>query len=326
MAKISVIVPVYRVEPYLRKCVDSIRNQTFRDLEIILVDDGSPDGCGEICDQYQELDNRVRVIHKANGGLSSARNAGLDSATGEYIGFVDSDDYIAKDMFETLYNNIVEHDADIAVCGAWVCFPDRTVSANKIQYKGLADQEAAYRMILLGDVVKAHVWDKLFKREVFENVRFPIGKIFEDIYILDELMLRAETVYIDTAPKYHYVQRTNSILHTPFHNGDQCIIEAYEKNRSTIHKRFPALMDAACSRVWHSYRFVFQKISLLDKSRQAALRPYKKELVHKLRKDLSAILRNRSLRGQERLQLLLIAIFPGFYTFIVRHRKVSPIS
>ena len=117
MPKVSIIVPVYKVGPYLAKCIDSILSQTLTDFELILVDDGSPDSCGEICDGYAKKDERIKVIHKQNGGLSSARNAGLDIAKGEYIGFVDSDDYIEHDMYEFLYKNSVQYDTDIACCG-----------------------------------------------------------------------------------------------------------------------------------------------------------------------------------------------------------------
>ena len=115
--KISIIVPVYKVEPYIHKCIDSILNQTFKEFELILVDDGSPDNCGNICDEYAKKDNRVRVIHKENGGISSARNIGLDVSNGEYIGFVDSDDYIKLDMYERLYNSCKVNNADISIIG-----------------------------------------------------------------------------------------------------------------------------------------------------------------------------------------------------------------
>lgn len=119
MPKISIIVPVYNVEKYLEKCVRSILAQTFTDFELILVDDGSPDSSGAMCDQFAEQDQRVKVIHKENGGLSDARNAGIEIATGEYLGFVDSDDYIADDMYELLYTNIVKEDADLSICGIY---------------------------------------------------------------------------------------------------------------------------------------------------------------------------------------------------------------
>ena len=127
-AKISIIVPVYKVEPYLRKCLDSIVGQTYQKLEIILVDDGSPDSCGAICDAYAARDERIRVIHKENGGVASARNAGLDAATGDYIGWVDSDDWIEADMFECLLKGAEDYDADIVVCGREDSYPDHNLS------------------------------------------------------------------------------------------------------------------------------------------------------------------------------------------------------
>ena len=125
MAKVSVIVPIYKVEKYIKKCVDSIVGQTLPDIEIILVDDGSPDDCGAICEGYAKQDLRIKVIHKANEGLSEARNTGINAATSEYIGFVDGDDYVAPDMYEVLYKNITEQNADVAVCGLYDCYTDR---------------------------------------------------------------------------------------------------------------------------------------------------------------------------------------------------------
>ena len=135
---ISIIVPVYNVESYLADCVDSITAQTFKDIEIILVDDGSPDSCGQICDDYAKTDKRIRVIHKQNGGLSDARNAGIQLASGRYLGFIDSDDYIATDMFERLYNSIIETDSDIAMCYA-ANFIDGSIA--ELDEKGTARRE-----------------------------------------------------------------------------------------------------------------------------------------------------------------------------------------
>jgi glycosyltransferase involved in cell wall biosynthesis len=126
MCEISIIVPVYDVEKYLKKCVDSILNQTFKDFELILVDDGSPDNSGAICDQYAEKDSRVRVIHKENGGLSDARNAGIEVARGKYLGFVDSDDFVNEDMYKQLYTSIIENNADLSICGIFDLYEGKT--------------------------------------------------------------------------------------------------------------------------------------------------------------------------------------------------------
>ncbi|MFR2551722.1 MAG: glycosyltransferase [Clostridioides difficile] len=146
MPKISIIVPVYNVEKYLEKCVRSILAQTFTDFELILVDDGSLDSSGAMCDQFAEQDQRVKVIHKENGGLSDARNAGIELATGEYLGFVDSDDYIADDMYELLYTNIVKEDADLSICGIYDVYEGKEPVEKQQQYIVL-DKVAAMKMI-----------------------------------------------------------------------------------------------------------------------------------------------------------------------------------
>lgn len=164
MPKISIIVPVYNVEKYLEKCVRSILAQTFTDFELILVDDGSPDSSGAMCDQFAEQDQRVKVIHKENGGLSDARNAGIEIATGEYLGFVDSDDYIADDMYELLYTNIVKEDADLSICGIYDVYEGKEPVEKQQQYIVL-DKVAAMKMILEAKVVSVHAVNKLYKKK-----------------------------------------------------------------------------------------------------------------------------------------------------------------
>lgn len=209
--KISVIVPIYKVEPYLRKCLDSIVNQTYRNLEIILVDDGSPDNCGAICDEYAAKDQRVRVIHKANGGLSSARNAALEIATGAYIGFVDSDDWIEVKMFEVLLSGLQTAGADISVCGHYEEYKSHRKEFTWPKQLVL-DKERALEKLLQNDQMKNLVWDKLFCRNLFDNIRFPEGKTFEDMAIMHWLFLQAEKVVCLPNALYHYLQRSGSIV------------------------------------------------------------------------------------------------------------------
>ena len=177
---ISVIVPVYKAEPYLRQCVDSILEQTYRDIEVILIDDGSPDKCGEICDEYAEKDNRVRTFHTENRGVSAARNLGISEAKGEYIGFVDSDDRIEPDMYEILLKRMQETGADIAQCGV-------------LQYPGYGSEksEPEDEVLLRDDALKAliefrlnsYAWNKLYNSRLFETVTFPDGMNYEDAEI-----------------------------------------------------------------------------------------------------------------------------------------------
>lgn len=210
---VSVIVPVYKVEEYLPRCVDSILRQTYEDLEIILVDDGSPDASGAICDDYAARDSRVRVIHKPNGGLSSARNAGIDAATGDYLGFVDSDDWIGPDMYETMMGLMKQHHADL-VCGGRYNVDggtgEKTPGLCPKQEECITGEEMAGR-IFLWDGCDSSVCDKLFHRSLFETFRFPEGMVSEDVATTYKIVLKAGTVVMCPKPFYHYFHRSGSI-------------------------------------------------------------------------------------------------------------------
>ena len=208
---ISIIVPVYKVELYLRKCLDSIVNQTYKNLEILLIDDASPDRCGEICEEYASKDKRIRVFHnKVNRGLSAARNRGLVEATGEYIGFVDSDDWIESDMYEMLVQMIDE--ADIAVCGYYICNYTRTYIVGYIEKHTKSFFSGPDILIaLLDNEIDNAIWNKLYRKEIFERIRFPEDRSFEDAAIMHKIVEQAKGVYVYSLPKYHYQKRENSI-------------------------------------------------------------------------------------------------------------------
>lgn len=213
MPNISVIVPVYKVESYLRRCIDSILNQTYTDFELILVDDGSPDNCGAICDEYAHRDNRVVVIHQKNSGVSAARNAGLDISKGDYLSFVDSDDYIYPQYLDKLYSHLVVQEADISIC--------KTIHfSNEIPEK----QESAsvgniYDRIevcsMLCDYRKAigivEPWGKLYKKKFFDNVRFPVGRIHEDQFVAHKIMYASEKTVIIEDQLYGYFHNPDGI-------------------------------------------------------------------------------------------------------------------
>ncbi len=212
---ISVIVPIYNMEDYLIKCIESIINQTYKKLEIILVDDGSTDNCGIICDAYKLIDSRIKVIHKSNGGLSSARNAGLDIATGSLIGFVDSDDYLESTMYEKLKNNMDYYQSDISVCNFYHVKNGKrepsmkklpsNIAEGKNKFDNMHNEYIPYGMF---------AWNKLFKRELFDNIRYPDGKIYEDIYITCDLLEKANRVSYTLEPLYNYVFRDGSICNS----------------------------------------------------------------------------------------------------------------
>jgi len=212
---ISIIVPVYNVEKYLDYCVESIVNQTYKKLEIILVDDGSNDNSPEKCDLWAEKDSRIKVIHKNNGGVSSARNAGLDVACGEYIGFVDSDDYIDKDMYLCLLNEISKSNAKIACCQSVTvsdqskdfCEPIKSYDVVCLNSTETIEEIFAFKM-------GTSVWRRLFHRSLFEELRFPVGEINEEFPLIVPLSVRADTtVYVKRA-LYYYRDRSDSITGT----------------------------------------------------------------------------------------------------------------
>lgn len=213
---ISVIVPIYNVERYLRQCIDSILCQTYRDLEILLIDDGSQDSCGEICDEYAKRDNRIRVFHTKNNGLSAARNLGLRRARGEFIGFVDSDDWIESNMYESLLRQLEKTGADISNCGAW-----REYQKNRYDYNnfdGLFVERESIHALILGQISNA-AWNKLYKRNCWSGICFPDGHNHEELATIYKNLLKAHSVSCIPDHLYHYRMREGSIVHTSSMNN-----------------------------------------------------------------------------------------------------------
>ena len=213
--ELSIVVPVYKVERFLEKCVNSILNQTFQDFELILVDDGSPDSCPEICDRLARQDNRIRVIHQENRGLSGARNAGIDIAAGRYIGFVDSDDYIAPDMYEKLLNAIHREQAQIAICNF------QSVDENGAYLDGTQDllEPGTYTGLeILQKVADRNAtpyqvaWNKVYHRDVFRTLRYDLGKLNEDTRLFAPLFYSVQRVVCIEDALYFYVNNSESIM------------------------------------------------------------------------------------------------------------------
>lgn len=246
--KISVIVPVYRVEPYLNRCVQSIVDQTYRNLEIILVDDGSPDNCPAICDAWAAKDPRIKVIHKENGGLSDARNAGLAAAAGEYIGFLDSDDWVSPEMYQLLYENMAEHDSDIAACGVEMEWEDGT-PPRMLTKRGccVLTQEEAMQAVIEESWIQAPVWYKLYKREVVRDIPFPVGKCHEDVFWTYQVVGNARKVSVFDTPCYHYTQRSGSIMGEGYSIKRLDSLEAKMLRIQYVQERYPSMVvDAKC--------------------------------------------------------------------------------
>lgn len=211
---ISVIVPVYNIEKYIKKCIESIINQTYNNLEIILVDDGSTDKSGKICDEYALIDKRISVIHKENGGLSDARNCGIDVAKGKYIAFVDSDDFIDLKMYEILYNNLVKNNADISICKPYLFEKyNEVVEAKEAEVVTVWEKKDFYTKMYDDYLMTVVAWNKLYKREIFENIRYPQGKKIEDAAIIHYVLEKCEKIVLTNLELYFYYQRDDSIMH-----------------------------------------------------------------------------------------------------------------
>lgn len=241
---ISIIVPVYNVEKYIESCIETLLYQTYKDLEIILVDDGSTDESGKICDRYAKQDDRILVIHKKNGGLSDARNRGLDIAKGEFIGFVDGDDQVHPQMFEILLYNSLNYDADISACvmkkvsgifGKKVGI-DINISEQKIR---LLKREDALKNI---DIISVCAFNKLYKREIFNKIRYPIGKFHEDEFVIHELCYHSKKIVLTDQILYYYIQRNDSIM--AVYNRDKLYdaMEAYRKRIEFSKEKWPEVL------------------------------------------------------------------------------------
>lgn len=217
---VSIIIPIYKVEKYLDKCIESVVNQTYANLEIILVDDGSPDNCPAICDEWAKKDSRIMVIHKENGGLSSARNSGVAIAKGEWIGFIDSDDYIVPDMYEKMFLAVQESEAELCICGMkWVNEDGskyENVLTSPIINEVLTKEVAFSKLVGLDYYYYVTSVNKLYKKELFEKVIFPEGKLHEDEFTAHLFFNECEKIVCVQDELYFYVQHQNSIMNAAY--------------------------------------------------------------------------------------------------------------
>ena len=280
--------PVYNVERYLAQCVDSILSQTHKDLEIILVDDGSPDNCGVMCDDYAKRDSRVRVIHKGNGGLSDARNAGLAVCTGDYISFVDSDDYIASDMYEILAAFAEKEDLDVAMCGMVRVEPDhKRLSANFAPMILTDPNEMIYQIFVNpNELSMPGVCAHIYRASRYKDLLFEKGRYMEDVYYTIPCIERTRRFGICCDHKYFYNYRAGSItdLQVRGKRTDD-LIEGWVKNLQYIREHYPKSIFAGEYRVWTSYWMVIDRLRGKDEA-------YCKEMAHLIRRDMGKIWRN----------------------------------
>lgn len=236
---ISVIIPVYNVEKFLKKCLNSVISQDYKNLEIILIDDCSSDDSGKICDEYSKTDSRIKVIHKTeNEGVSSARNTGLENISGQYFSFVDSDDWIEPDMISYLYNGIIENDADISVCGHSAENTWKNKS-DHVQYKLVFNKKEAFNQLIHDVYLKSYLWNKLYKVKTKKNVMFPKNKTYEDLGEAYKFIINADKIVILPKMKYHYNNNKFSIVNNDSIPNALCAMELIEKRYFATKNEYP---------------------------------------------------------------------------------------
>ena len=259
---ISIVIPVYKVDQYLEQCILSVLNQTYKNLEILLIDDGSPDQSGTICDEWAKKDSRIKVIHKENGGLSDARNTGLNICNGEFIAFVDSDDFIAPTMMEELIAVLKKEGADIAECN-YLCFSDRQElfkkKAKSIRKVTGYSAEEALDLLLDETEFKYVVWNKLYRKNILDSLRFEVGKLHEDVFFTYQVFGICKKIIKYEVPLYYYRQRNESIMGNMFsiHNLDT--LDARKEQYLYMKEKFPQLSGKAQSQLLENCLYLGQK-------------------------------------------------------------------
>lgn len=280
---ISVIVPIYNVENYLEDCINSILSQSYKELEIILVDDGSPDSCGKICDKYSKKDSRITVIHKDNGGLSDARNTGIDAANGEYLSFVDSDDLLHKDFYLTLFNILIDNNSDISMCN-FLKFTNEKVNDKFIKnptIKTISNIDALNDLYTNKYVNYIVACNKLYKATLFKNLKFPLGKIHEDEFTTPKILFKANKISIIEEELYYYRQTPNSIMNSQFNISNLDFLEAIDDRLSFITENKLDMLYKKCI-----YQLSFERINFYYMIKNSDI-PNKEYLLNELRKKLS---------------------------------------
>lgn len=307
---ISIIIPVYNSRKYLSRCIESVLNQTYQNIEVILIDDGSTDGSFDICEQFAEKDSRVIVVHKENGGQASARNLGLKIATGEYIGFVDNDDVIESNMYEVLHDLCIEKDLEVCCIVADWIYPKYAINHfEKFGSRFYTSEELLINMLGKVDLISSSVWDKLFNKSLFDNIKFPDGCEYEDYWIMVNILKKVPGVYIEVLPLYHWYQYDSSQSKKGFHARSKTYIEVAKKIKAELSgdDYSKTVQNAADNFVAISYIKFFGKIFISSSYFK------EKEIVHyykrELRKELPNFICNGSIKFVTKIKCIFLSSF-----------------
>ena len=325
MPKLSIIVPIYNVEKYLPRCIESILNQTFREFELILINDGSTDNCKEICEKYKKIDSRIIVVNKKNGGVSSARNFGIDISRGEYIGFVDPDDFIDANMYEILFNTANSYNSDMVICDYYKVseydikkYEEIQLNNKGIIVENINNIDAIERILTVGEKFIV-AWNKIYKRRLFENLRYNEGMIYEDEFLAHRILYRCNKVSIINSSLYYYVQRKGSIVNSTFSSKKFDKVYAIKdrvdflKDKGIVNLIYKAEKSFIDYFVWN-YFVGYQRLENIEYE----LKRLKKEF----NSVFYRILDNKLISIKEKLTLCILYLSPYLYNKLVINREL----
>lgn len=299
---ISIVVPVYKVEKYLVKCIESILNQTYSNIEVILINDGSPDRCPYICEEYKAKDSRVKVVHKKNGGLSDARNFGIEIAKGEFISFIDSDDFISKDYVEYLYNMIKKFEADISICGIKRIYKKTKIGNEKHNQYLEFTSETAIENMLFDEGINISSYAKLFKLKAFNTIKFPVGKVYEDSATTYLLFHNSNKIVYGDKECYFYLTRSGSISKMGnFNKNEYDFINHTTLMLDFVKKEYPNIIDSIKRyEIYSNFRIL--RMILLSKSRNIDL---EEKVVDKIEENKYEVLRFKRTPKRDKLAITI---------------------
>lgn len=301
---ISIIVPVYKVEKYIDKCVNSILNQTFRNFELILVDDGSPDNCPQICDKYAKIDSRIKVIHKKNGGLSDARNVGISNAKGNYVTFIDSDDYVSPFYLSTLWSLIEKYEADIAVGGIYTFYEGDNIKDKSNSKEYCFTGKEALENMFYQKTMDTSACAILLPIDIARQNSFPKGKYHEDEFTTYKYYDKVKRVAVTTRKLYFYLQRAGSIMHT-FGQASRDELDAADNLVDFCENNYPDLVKAAMSKKFSDYCQVLLSVENNKIDKDVYLR-----IISYLKRNCGMIIFNKDTRVKNKMAAILLCVGP----------------
>jgi len=313
---ISIIIPIYNVEAYLQQCIDSILAQTYINLEVILINDGSTDKSGSICDEYAKKDDRVVVIHKSNEGIGSARNCGLDCAGGEFLVFVDSDDWLAPDMIEYLQNSLQMHDADISCCGFFSAYVNRNSAArlyNKTEV--FYSSKKSLQSFIDRGIPDVAVWGKLYKKSIFKNIRFPISRGYADTCVFADILSAANNIVVEPESKYYYRKRKSSITKEFAMNKElEFMNEHNQFYKSALRHHPDTLIDS--NEFFTKARYISLRRMISTCNEYDKIQGFN-ELYREFSNNFSILIKSRTIKRNDKIKAIAMRISPKLFLLLM---------